>query len=66
MRDMADNETPDLPTIKKLAVKWKVDFRTLDRFLQTGKEPRGALVIAACKSAAREWRAKVSRKAARS
>lgn len=44
---------PDLPTIKELAFKHKIDFRTLRKFL-AGKMPKGQRVRAACKKAARE------------
>lgn len=44
---------PDLPTIKALAVKHKIDFRTLRRFF-AGEQVRGVLVRLACEKAARE------------
>lgn len=50
---------PDLPTIKKLAVKHKIDFRTLRRFFEGGRV-KGELVQRACEKAARE----LARKAA--
>ena len=43
----------DLPTVKDLAVKHKIDFRTLRRFLGGGKV-KGRLVRLACEKAARE------------
>lgn len=54
---------PDLPTIKTLAFKHKVDYRTLRRFF-AGVMPKGKLVRAACERAAKAWRATVERKAA--
>ena len=63
MRGMTDAPLPDLPTIKALAAKHRVDFRTLRSFLETGKHPRGALVRVACVNAATEWRRKVASKA---
>ena len=44
---------PDLPTIKDLAVKHKIDFRTLRRFF-AGGQVRGKLVRAACEKAKRD------------
>lgn len=49
----ANMAAPDLPTIKALAVKHKIDFRTLRRFFAGGRV-RGALVRLACEKAARE------------
>lgn len=45
---------PGLPTIKDLAVKHKIDFRTLRRFF-AGGQVRGKLVRAACEKAKRDF-----------
>ena len=50
---------PDLPTIKELAFKHKIDARTLRKFF-AGKMPKGRLVRAACEKAAREWRSQAA------
>lgn len=44
---------PDLPTIKDLAFKHKIDYRTLRKFF-AGVMPKGKLVRAACEKAARD------------